>query len=246
MEYLPCVKGSNINHLLKTLLIRIYLFSLLIVWFYWLLLDSHASSILCAEFLLPGGSAVLVCFSSSWTSELAESIYLTAIRKKKKKKHSIIIYFLFWKYQRGNCTNRVWCYVIRAVMSATKGHWYGRCTTMSKENSSISQKQWFQKICQQPAVKSSSWLIAVLQQGTLGSWEDGKTLKCQVLSGAVTQEHISTEWANTTQEFRKRSNVRYGLSFNTETLWVIIQRLFTSKLIFFFFFFFFFLDTFFI
>lgn len=245
MEYLPCVKGSNINHLLKTLLIRIYLFSLLIVWFYWLLLDSHASSILCAEFLLPGGSAVLVCFSSSWTSELAESIYLTAVRKKKKK-HSIIIYFLFWKYQRGNCTNRVWCYVIRAVMSATKGHWYGRCTTMSKENSSISQKQWFQKICQQPAVKSSSWLIAVLQQGTLGSWEDGKTLKCQVLSGAVTQEHISTEWANTTQEFRKRSNVRYGLSFNTETLWVIIQRLFTSKLIFFFFFFFFFLDTFFI
>lgn len=85
MEYLPCVKGSNINHLLKTLLIRIYLFSLLIVWFYWLLLDSHASSILCAEFLLPGGSAVLVCFSSSWTSELAESIYLTAVRKKKKK-----------------------------------------------------------------------------------------------------------------------------------------------------------------
>lgn len=28
---------------------------------------------------------MLVCFSSSWTSELAESIYLTAVRKKKKK-----------------------------------------------------------------------------------------------------------------------------------------------------------------
>lgn len=27
---------------------------------------------------------MLVCFSSSWTSELAESIYLTAVRKKKK------------------------------------------------------------------------------------------------------------------------------------------------------------------
>lgn len=97
MEYLPCVKGSNINHLLKTLLIRIYLFSLLIVWFYWLLLDSHASSILCAEFLLPGGSAVLVCFSSSWTSELAESIYLTAIRKKKKKKNIPLLFISYFE-----------------------------------------------------------------------------------------------------------------------------------------------------
>lgn len=40
---------------------------------------------------------MLVCFSSSWTSELAESIYLTAIRKKKTKKNIPLLFISYFE-----------------------------------------------------------------------------------------------------------------------------------------------------